>query len=1075
MAERSSRIESTTMTAVVALMALFPLLGRRDPALTRVRDAPMETGSVEGTDDRISFAAPSWADPFEAVAVKQGDAIGRPTILQSQHPWGEFRSVGPARFYTLVVTTPDGLTAVSTENRRRTRYALATAMTQMRWAPSEGGALRLARSGETGSDWVYELYEPIDAERAKTERAAVIWLGRGRRSERSLLDAAQEAFRNVTRSLKGENPPECEDLPRLIGPEDSDALLDAYLLLAPQGSDGTRQPQTPIAVEDWQVISPWATLSRYALDKEFGEGPGRCSQWATQLISPDDDSVRALVKELSGRGFDPASLGHRVAVISDSNTAYGRRMREVVLHEISKRWRTLTGIQLASCVESYGYLSGIDGIWRPQAQPAASSKPGDSKLDRGQAYSALVEPGRGPSQKDYLRRLVGGMADRDFDDLQRRDLLSGLLDPTSHRVYAVFVMAADPYDKLLIMEAVRAQMPNVLVCTLDLDSDMLHPQAIPFTRNALVASTYPLEPTLKRGLYTPPFRDQYQTAVFQAVQRAMNPGYQEPGLRAPSPRVCEITKEGTRWFEGDNAVQRPAEVGRALMLTILGVLATTAVGYVGICGALAFRGLSGIPQRSAEAAAPPPPRRDWRASIALIWRSLRGKSGVAAGRAPAAPRAIGATVRAFRWWRDPVGTGWGAVCSWFKKLGGHVEGDDPLAAQRTPIAAAVVMAAVVVVGQAPLILLARWLLQTGTSGLEPMAWADGSSAWPSEALKGFIFVACFAYMLWMWKELSRSASEAIKGFGLRIARPKPDQAETWWRYAGCWRDLRGLIRRLARMLVAKPSLSLTDSEIVASEEGWRFLIVGRLGFRLLRSFVMTLVYCLAFIGAWVLLSLDYLPASMRDPSLRKIDFWFGFLVWFSATWMLFFLIDATLLTATGIARLSKGPTSYDDDVLRKASGALGVSPPLSAGPLDIALIARAGQAVADLAYVPVLLLMLLMAAQSRAFDNWSWNLPVLVSFGLSFGLIVLSGWVLRQSSEFARNLELHRIDQAAPDLIAQGKVAIKDVERAKEFIRSVDTGPYASFSEQPFFRIVFLPLSGAGIYGLIDLASRMMV
>lgn len=988
MTERSSRIESTTMTAVVALMALFPLLGRRDPALSRVREAPsLAEGASDPAKAASLYVAPSWVDPLEASLTPQKDALGEVPRAQPAAPWSREPVAPEDPPRVLVVTVPDGTTDIDAENRRRARYALATAMTSLHWSPGDDGGLRrvpCVLPDGTASSWVFERYEKLKGAAGPGRLAAVVWMRQRQHADRSLLRTAPLAAADVLRALTGaeEAPPHtlC-----LIGPEDSDALVREF---TDEKGISSRERDELLMGGVCGMYSPWSTLSQAGLIKEVGEAPATPWPWAPMLID-DDRCVLALVEELVRRGFDPAEHGHRLAVVSDAGTAYGRRMTQAVQEAVDALAPHTPGLR--PCVESHGYFSQIDGVWRKDKAPAPEAKAGakaDAKSEPGAAAGGpgLLDGSRGSSQKDYLRRLVRRLVDRDQEDL-RGTRWGRLREPRHGRVFAVLVMAADPFDKMLLLEAIRAQMPNVVVAALDLDAEMMHRKALPFTRNTLVASTYGLDPTPEGPVFVAPFRDQYQTAVFHAVRRAMDAGGAADAPPA-DPRLCEISTAGPRWFDPWGAPLADDRVGR----WVLALLAAAGTALVAVAG--------------------------WRAAAV-------------AGRLGDVP---------------------------------------PIAAQKTAGVARWAL-----LGAAALSLIpALMLVLGGAAGAEPMAWADGTSAWPSVVLKSFVAVCSLAFMLVMWARMSLSASRAVAYFRLPTAAPPGEAPVPPLPYGRTFLDLVQLITDLSRLLVSRPAHQPGDGWIDAESEGRRFLLLGRLGRRLRRSCGAAFIYCALFLGVWVLFALDYTPASIRDPWLRAADAALGLPVWFASTWMLFFLIDATLLTASGIARLASGVTRYRDESLRAAALKLGIHDELAGGALDLTLIARAGQAVADLAYVPVLLLLLLMAAQARAFDNWSWNLPVLLSFGLGFGMIVLSGFVLRQSAESARRLELMRLDQVAPGLRREGKVVQADVDRVRGYIQGLDSGPYASFSEQPFFRIVFLPLSGAGIYGLVDLASRMM-
>ena len=83
------------------------------------------------------------------------------------------------------------------------------------------------------------------------------------------------------------------------------------------------------------------------------------------------------------------------------------------------------------------------------------------------------------------------------------------------------ILGSDLYDKLLVLQALRPLVPNALFFTTDLDALVLHPSALTYTRNLLVASSFGLQLRPAVQGETPPFRSSYQTAAFLATRTAI--------------------------------------------------------------------------------------------------------------------------------------------------------------------------------------------------------------------------------------------------------------------------------------------------------------------------------------------------------------------------------------------------------------------------------------------------------------------------------------------------------------------------------------------------------------------------
>lgn len=81
------------------------------------------------------------------------------------------------------------------------------------------------------------------------------------------------------------------------------------------------------------------------------------------------------------------------------------------------------------------------------------------------------------------------------------------------KVVAVGVVGSDPYDKLVILQALRSALPEAVFFTTDLDANLLTEESLPVTHNLIVTSTFGLGLNERYRGATMPFRDSYQTAV----------------------------------------------------------------------------------------------------------------------------------------------------------------------------------------------------------------------------------------------------------------------------------------------------------------------------------------------------------------------------------------------------------------------------------------------------------------------------------------------------------------------------------------------------------------------------------
>ena len=138
--------------------------------------------------------------------------------------------------------------------------------------------------------------------------------------------------------------------------------------------------------------------------------------------------------------------------------------------------------------------------------------------------ASRFESAEGQSQFDYLRRLAADLKEHDARYRRNRE----------GHIAAIGVLGSDVYDKLLILQALRPELPDALFFTTDLNELLLPQYKTRYTRSLLVASSYGLKLNDALQADIPPFRDTYQTSIFRAV---------EDQLTFSHPSACERTTE----------------------------------------------------------------------------------------------------------------------------------------------------------------------------------------------------------------------------------------------------------------------------------------------------------------------------------------------------------------------------------------------------------------------------------------------------------------------------------------------------------------------------------------------------
>ncbi|SCZ84633.1 hypothetical protein [Nitrosomonas mobilis] len=194
--------------------------------------------------------------------------------------------------------------------------------------------------------------------------------------------------------------------------------------------------------------------------------------------------------------------------------------------------------EIISEIKNVFYLKGLDAN---QTIIDKQDKNGDyqaaSKQAERRAVIDLHNPSPlpvGPSQVDYLHRLAKEIKNSHNDiNIDKRD--SG--------IKAVGIFGSDFNDKLRILEALRAKMPEILVFTTDLDAQMFSPQHWQAVRNLVVASHFNLRLGPKYQEHFPGFRDSQQTNIFYHTIKLFKDDVKNDDKK-PEPKIFEIGRNG---------------------------------------------------------------------------------------------------------------------------------------------------------------------------------------------------------------------------------------------------------------------------------------------------------------------------------------------------------------------------------------------------------------------------------------------------------------------------------------------------------------------------------------------------
>lgn len=908
-------------------------------------------------------------------------------------------------------------------------------------------------------------------------RVLVLWLNESVMRDR-LLPRLRDVFSAVL--PPGVYPPSVAV--RVIGPRISQTLRalctsPTPAVTGPVGPDWLQDAQflapTPTADDDWVGYPPVA------------RGGDRAPNIVRTTLT-DGKLCDALVAELGRRGVDasPAGRAH-VAVITEFDTFYGRQL------ESSFRRAAAPRMDAADWIQSFHYLRGVDGQAATDTKPPSSKgSEAAEKPDRVNLAGLLNPPAEqteGASQVDYLRRLATQLRDRDQ-----------ALRKVGQRLRAVGVLGNDVYDKLLVLRALRHELPGCLFFTTGLDARYGLATEWEATHNLIVASDYGLTLDPIRQGAVPPFRDSSQTSLFATVLAAAErpwasasaaSDYDPLTARGYAPRLFEVGRG--RFFDLTVPTPRPPPE---------------------LAGARLY------PER--EDGRLHPERVD--ESLVTTWQSHAWLSALLV--------LLAAWIIAWSLGVRP------AKIRWLRLL----EMGSPI----------LLLALLAGAGVVAILSRADWPVN------EPLSLGGGVSVWPSVVLR--LGTAALALSLvrktwatarrndramsvhfaltppsparqrlaafraagrwarwlrwWDWSRLRAGRARRVRLLTLRArraGRPPRSRLWSWWHDAR--RDWRRDWRRLtfgrwpvyfhaavpgspanadpgspvpedARISTSPHACGPTAKNVDATAIWREFQFRAGLGPRLARTAVAAGLYLV--LTYYVIQAFGYPSTPARGAVARTANDASGWLAGVASVVLLFFVLDAMYLNKRLIDYLGKQTTRWPQETLARFRRP-NVRPSDLTEYVDVRFIAERTRVVGDAAYYPFPVFFLLITSRIALFDDWDWPAGLLVVYLACIGLAILAALMLRWAAEDARgqarrlvDARIRREEQATADahLVADRDRHLERTDALRSLRQQIEQereGAFSILSNYPVVAAVLLPSGGVGLWALLDQLPRL--
>ena len=1035
-----------------------------------------------------------WQDPFTAIDQHQPPCLDKGKCSPDQRHEIAKLSNSVNENYKKTITVlgvmvVGGSYVDNIEWRRRMRYAVLSGLAVKGYTPQDAEHIGyfdrpLDNNCDEGLPIGYLdnlVYMDCQAIKSLPEKIPFEWFNADdKESSVLLLWLDETAFssiliplevtRKLVEAIKVHNPSWNNSAFKFIGPAGSDTLQTMIEEIKkdnpnPQGKTGDDDakkttPPYPFEFYDASASGDWPGMKIPLPESEsHNGGPQLQSYLKSQNLSSlitrtsltDYQLAKAIVGELQLRGIkiEPYPLCEKeqaintcrqrnnedhIVLISEWDTFYGRSLPKAMNEALVpgatyclSQKENETECYQENWIHPFSYMRGLDGVVPNSSKTSEEdkSKKDNAKNDNADNAKPEQERPEGDSQKDYLRRLASQISELE-DNLEKTG---------KGQVYAIGVLGSDAYDKLMVLKSLRSAFPKAIFFTTDLDTRLMHPDDFNVTRNLIVAASFGLQLDSNLQKSIPPFRDSYQTAHFLATQIALT---NTALTTAKEKNIDQNTINGilgkARLFETSHY--------KAIDLSDDG--GNCNIPFIKDCHNVHSPIPSNFPS--------------WRffitACIGFVF--VIALACILSKRCRIALKKLWRFVRHFIAFDNYL---YRLACSSTSRVRGEMW-------TRTLIFILPQLLIVLVLG------VVCYEIILGHKG-EPFYWTAGVSVWPSELIR------LIAGILGCWF-IAKTSTD--------LERNKRQLSIEFFGFDGL------SVCKLNNRLITHKTGGIKRVNVKVL---WRIYCRNtsaplRIG-RVLRN---SLVFPVIAISVLFMFGFPNVPYRGNASFLAHI-----LLLIFSVTVFIFLVvtvIDVTWRCVDLISQLDKHTSVWPKNTLCRFALRADIPARISAlhpTPaqelkqlrnelakrdkfhldewLDIEFIAAHTKVVGKLVYYPFIMLVLMMFARSKIFDNWNMPIGLILIFLSMAGLSVACALYLRRAGDKSRQKILRKIDDMKialslePESVARSTLE-KRIEIVTQQIEKVNEGAFLPFTQDPAIQALLLPFGGWGGITLLE-------
>jgi hypothetical protein len=334
---------------------------------------------------------------------------------------------------------------------------------------------------------------------------------------------------------------------------------------------------------------------------------------------------------------------------------------------------------------------------------------------------------------------------------------------------------------------------------------------------------------------------------------------------------------------------------------------------------------------------------------------------------------------------------------------------------------------------------------------EPFYWGNGVSIWPSNLLTSFSILLSVAFYYRIRRLLKECDEKLEQDFGLKDNEHKTDgrrflSVHTW--------EHRG-----------------KNKDIIDVKGLWRdYLKYGAPSARVWRSSLNTFIF--VSFGLTAIMLSGGLPVPARGNGFY-FDVFVEVACSVAAVFLIMWIVDAARLFSKFINFLAEDKTSDWPNIDDKKWGWPAEYSNYSAYWMNIQFVAQYTKAMEKFIWYPVPPLLLIGAARSQVFDNWTFSSGLLVSIAILLLYLFSIAFILQYGAKEMRTKAVTRLEQEMRELRGQTETDERKIEQLEKTIAEIKNnkeGAFTPFLQQPMVQALLAFLSGSG--GLLVLLDR---